>query len=99
MQTAKPMLLISAEPNTNTFGKGWGVLHEITEQKKVTEPITAFSATAQKPSDIPDFFAKAFFYFQEPTAEVSSYINSIRCTVTASCRGMVASRRNSKTFP
>ena len=59
-----PMLLISAEPNTNTFGKGWGVLHEITEQKKVTEPITAFSATAQKPSDIPDFFAKAFSIFK-----------------------------------
>ena len=58
-----PMLLISAEPNTNTFGKGWGVLHEITEQKKVTEPITAFSATAHKPSDIPDFFEKAFSIF------------------------------------
>ena len=42
-----PMLLISAEPHTNTLGKGWGVLHEITEQKKVTEPITAFSSTAQ----------------------------------------------------
>ena len=35
-----------------------------TEQKKVTEPITAFSATAQKPSDIPDFFAKAFSIFK-----------------------------------
>ena len=63
-----PMLLISAEPETNTLKKGWGVLHEITEQKKVTEPLTAFSVTAQSPSDIPDYFAKAFsiFYSQRP---------------------------------
>lgn len=58
-----PMLLISAEPPSETLGKGWGVLHEITEQKKVTEPITAFSATAMRPSDIPDLMAKAFSHF------------------------------------
>jgi len=58
-----PMLLISAEPPSETLGKGWGVLHEITEQKKVTEPITAFSATAMRPSDIPDMMARAFSIF------------------------------------
>lgn len=58
-----PMLLISAEPPSDTLGKGWGVLHEITEQKKVTEPITAFSATAMRPSDIPDLMARAFSHF------------------------------------
>jgi len=58
-----PMLLISAEPPSDTLGKGWGVLHEITEQKKVTEPITAFSATAMRPSDIPDMMARAFSIF------------------------------------
>ena len=36
-----PILLLSAEPDSKSFGKGWGVLHEISEQKKVTEPITA----------------------------------------------------------
>ena len=41
-----PVLVLSAETASNTIGKGWGVLHEITEQKKVTEPLTAFSATA-----------------------------------------------------
>jgi len=58
-----PMLLISAEPPSDTLGKGWGVLHEISEQKKVTEPITAFSATAMRPSDIPDLMARAFSIF------------------------------------
>ena len=58
-----PVLLISAEPPTETLGKGWGVLHEITEQRKVTEPITAFSATALSAADVPDLIGKAFAVF------------------------------------
>ena len=58
-----PMLLLSAEPPSETLGKGWGVLHEITEQKKVTEPITAFSATAMRAADIPGLIARAFSIF------------------------------------
>ena len=58
-----PMLLISAEPDSHTIGKGWGVLHEVTEQKKITEPITALSATAYRPLDIPELFAQAFTIF------------------------------------
>ena len=33
-----PLLLLSAETSSETIGKGWGVLHEITEQKDVTRP-------------------------------------------------------------
>ncbi|WP_406648491.1 5-guanidino-2-oxopentanoate decarboxylase [Aliisedimentitalea scapharcae] len=58
-----PMLLISAEPDSHTIGKGWGVLHEITEQKKVTEPLTALSATARRAADVPELLAQAFSIF------------------------------------
>ncbi len=58
-----PMLLISAEPDSHTIGKGWGVLHEITEQRRVTEPLTALSVTAQRASDVPGFLARAFSIF------------------------------------
>jgi len=58
-----PLLVISAEPPTETLGKGWGVLHEITEQKKVTEAITALSATALCASDVPLLLAQAFTQF------------------------------------
>ena len=58
-----PLLLLSAEPASYTIGKGWGVLHEITEQKKVTEPLTAFSATAYRAADVPDLLARAFTVF------------------------------------
>ena len=58
-----PLLLISAEAAGHTIGKGWGVLHEVTEQKKVTEPLTAFSATARRAEDVPELLARAFTLF------------------------------------
>lgn len=59
-----PMLLLSAEPPSYTLGKGWGVLHEVTEQKKLTEPITAFSATVARAADVPELIAQAFCVFK-----------------------------------
>jgi len=58
-----PMLLLSAEPPSYTLGKGWGVLHEVTDQKKLTEPITAFSVTAMSASEVPELIARAFAIF------------------------------------
>jgi len=58
-----PLLLISAESASYTIGKGWGVLHEVTEQKKVTEPLTALSATAHMAEDVPQLLAQAFGIF------------------------------------
>ncbi|MGI9291768.1 MAG: 5-guanidino-2-oxopentanoate decarboxylase [Gammaproteobacteria bacterium] len=59
-----PLLLISAEAASYTIGKGWGVLHEVTEQKKVTEPLTALSATARSAADVPLLLAQAFTIFK-----------------------------------
>ncbi len=59
-----PMILLSAEPASHTIGKGWGVLHEVTEQKRVTEPLTAFSETVRRPSDIPLHLGQAFSMFK-----------------------------------
>ena len=58
-----PMLLISAEASSASLGKGWGVLHEVTDLNAVTQPLTALSACAHKPSDIPDLLAQAFTIF------------------------------------
>jgi len=59
-----PLLLISAEPESESLGKGQGVLHEITEQKKVTEPLTAFSETVKTPDDVPVLLEQAFTIFR-----------------------------------
>lgn len=58
-----PMLVISSSPQSDTLGKGWGMLHEITDQTAVTAPITAFSAMALTPDDVPDLIGRAFNLF------------------------------------
>ncbi|MDX1576711.1 MAG: thiamine pyrophosphate-binding protein, partial [Kiloniellales bacterium] len=58
-----PMLLLSAEAASYTIGKGWGVLHEVSEQKAVTRPLTALSATARRAADVPELMAQAFSLF------------------------------------
>lgn len=58
-----PMLVISSENATHTLGKGWGCLHEITNQQAVTEPLTALSATALAPDDVPELIGQAFSIF------------------------------------
>jgi thiamine pyrophosphate-dependent acetolactate synthase large subunit-like protein len=58
-----PVLLLSAEAASYTHGKGWGVLHEVTEQKAVTAPLCALSATAHRPEDVPELLAQAFSIF------------------------------------
>ena len=58
-----PVLMISSANATYTLGKGWGCLHEITDQEAVTTPLTAFSATALSPEDIPDLIGQAFSIF------------------------------------
>jgi thiamine pyrophosphate-dependent acetolactate synthase large subunit-like protein len=58
-----PLLLISAEADSRTIGKGWGVLHEVTEQRRASEPLTALSATAHRASDVPELLARAFSIF------------------------------------
>ena len=58
-----PVLVISSENATHTLGKGWGCLHEITSQQAVTKPLTALSATALCPGDVPELVGQEFSMF------------------------------------
>lgn len=58
-----PVLLISSANRTESLGKGWGCLHEITDQRAVTAPLTAFSFMVRDPRDIPEMIAQAFTVF------------------------------------
>ena len=58
-----PMLLVSSANRSESLGKGWGCLHEITDQSAVTAPLTAFSAVVRTPEDIPELIAQAFTVF------------------------------------
>ena len=58
-----PMLVITSVNERATLGKGLGRLHECDDQKAITAPITAFSATAMSAAEIPGLLAKAFAVF------------------------------------
>ena len=58
-----PVLLISSETDSSSHGKGWGALHEIPDQRAVTAQLTALSARAKSPEDVPELFGKAFGIF------------------------------------
>ncbi|HHJ4328315.1 TPA: 5-guanidino-2-oxopentanoate decarboxylase [Klebsiella pneumoniae] len=58
-----PLLMISSVNHTASLGKGWGCLHETQDQRAMTAPITAFSALALSPEDLPELIARAFAVF------------------------------------
>ncbi|GLZ85898.1 putative 2-ketoarginine decarboxylase AruI [Metapseudomonas resinovorans] len=58
-----PMLVISSVNHTASLGKGWGCLHETQDQRAITAPITAFSAVALTPEDLPELVARAYAVF------------------------------------
>ena len=58
-----PVLVVSSTNATRTLGKGWGCLHEIPDQEAVTRPLTALSATALCPEDLPELVGQAFSIF------------------------------------
>lgn len=59
-----PMLVISSENPRETLGKGYGCLHEITDQSAVTRPLCAFSETPSEPEEIPGLIERAFTLFE-----------------------------------
>lgn len=59
-----PMLVLSAVNQRASLGRGYGHLHEMRDQRALTASLTAWSATALTPSDVPDLVARAFALFK-----------------------------------
>jgi thiamine pyrophosphate-dependent acetolactate synthase large subunit-like protein len=93
-----PMLVISSVNARRDLGKGWGRLHEITDQRASTAPLTAFSATALSPADVPDLLARAFDVFQSSRprpVHIEIPIDVFPLEVTEAWRAAVAAQRPS----
>jgi 5-guanidino-2-oxopentanoate decarboxylase len=60
---SQPMLIISSVAATNDLGMGRGMLHEIRDQARVTEPITALSLVAYNPDQVRELVHRAFAQF------------------------------------
>jgi thiamine pyrophosphate-dependent acetolactate synthase large subunit-like protein len=60
---SQPMLVISSTCSSDSLGQGWGMLHEVTDQRATTAPLTAFSRTARSAEEVGDSLAEAFAVF------------------------------------
>ncbi len=58
-----PMLVISTVNETHVLGKGYGRLHEITDQAAVSRPLTAFTRTVRDIDDLEDAIHEVFDIF------------------------------------
>lgn len=58
-----PMLVLSSVNATDDIGRGRGRLHEITDQRAVMAPLTAFSRTVRSPDELPKAVADAYSVF------------------------------------
>ena len=58
-----PMLVISSVNRSDQLGLGGGRLHELTSQRQLTAPLTAFSHTLLRPAELPEILARAFAVF------------------------------------
>lgn len=59
-----PMLVLSSVNGRDDLGKGRGRLHEITDQRAVMAPLTAFSRTIMKAEELPQAMADAYAVFE-----------------------------------
>lgn len=59
-----PMLVITPVNERESLGKGWGHLHELTDQSAVAKPFTAFSKTIMTPEELPGLVASAYEIFE-----------------------------------
>ncbi len=60
-----PLLVISSDAPSDTLGKGWGYLHEVTDLTAVSRPLTALSVNIKKPDEFPVVLSQAFDIFSE----------------------------------
>ena len=58
-----PMLVVSSVNATEDLGRGRGRLHEITDQRAVMAPLTAFSRTILDPAELPKAMQEAYEVF------------------------------------
>ena len=61
---SQPMLVLSGACVTASHGKGWGAIHELTDQTAVTAGFTAFSAMVRHPEELPELIARAYSVFR-----------------------------------
>src|SRR6516225_6358310 len=55
-----PLLLVASAPVRASLGKGWGVLHELPDQRALVAGVTAFAGSARSDGDVREHLCSAF---------------------------------------
>ncbi|WP_368911705.1 5-guanidino-2-oxopentanoate decarboxylase [Taklimakanibacter deserti] len=58
-----PVLALSSVNAIGDLGMGRGMLHDVTDQRQATAPVTTLSATVLSPDQVPVLLERAFAYF------------------------------------
>ena len=59
-----PMLIVASTPVEASLGKGWGVLHEVDDQRTLAASVTGTARTARSAEDARDHLREIFASFQ-----------------------------------
>ena len=97
---SQPMLVISSTCSSDSLGRGWGMLHEVTDQRAATAPLTAFSRTVTSAEEVGDSLAEAFAVFasERPRPvhiEIPIDVLARSCNLTAVAKAPPAAPRAS----
>ncbi len=57
---SSPVVLIAGQIPRNTIGKNFGGLHEVNDQKEITNPITKWQKLVLRPHEVPEAIHEAF---------------------------------------
>lgn len=63
-----PLLLIASAPVRASLGKGWGVLHEIADQRALAAQVTSFAGSARTDLEVREHLSAAFGALHQPRA-------------------------------
>ena len=63
-----PLLVIASSPERAALGKGWGVLHELEDQRALAAGAAGLARSARTPQDVRDHLRAAFAVLQAPRA-------------------------------
>jgi 5-guanidino-2-oxopentanoate decarboxylase len=61
-----PLLLVASAPMRATLGRGWGVLHELPDQRALVAGVTAFAGSARSHGELQEHLRAAFAALRRP---------------------------------
>ena len=61
-----PLLLVASAPVRHSLGRGWGVLHELADQRALAANVTGFAASARSDVEVREHLRTAFATLRAP---------------------------------